>query len=473
MSHISVRPLSGDESELLESLLNLSISGLNQGIAKTSATTFENVTFGGGGGGGVTSVNSITGTVTITAGTGISISSVGQTITISSTADLSVTLADVSANSLTTPNSLYTMTSGVPVEFKRSGGSVVLHVDETNGFVGVGSGTGASTPTRDLIVSSATNGGIIQVQNSASGYTATDGFQFAINGSNNAGLWLYETGYMYFATSGVERWHIESTGHITAFADNTYDIGGSGATRPRTIYVGTQVQSPSFFVSSISYMSMGSVNAPILVLGAAQVELYPQASGRFNIYNGNESSSVGVDVTTDGTLFIKTGGNADTAIVKANQFTSTSLTAGRVTFAGTGGLLSDDADMTFATDTLTVTKIIGSTNITTPVVLNTNNAVTASSNAATVPVTSAVTTVTNDSAATLTITITTTNAINRQKLMVCILDFSAVAQTITWVNTENSTVSAPTTSNGSTTLPLTVAFMYNSATSKWRCVGSA
>lgn len=37
--------------------------------------------------------------------------------------------------------------------------------------------------------------------------------------------------------------------------------------------------------------------------------------------------------------------------------TLSSLTAGRVTFAGTSGLLSDDADFTFATDTLTVTKI--------------------------------------------------------------------------------------------------------------------
>ncbi len=106
-------------------------------------------------------------------------------------------------------------------------------------------------------------------------------------------------------------------------------------------------------------------------------------------------------------------------------------------------------------------------------VIQTNNAVAASSNAATVPVTSSVTTVTNDSAATLTITITTTSAVNRQKLIVCVLDSSASAQTISWVNTENSGVSVPTTSNGSTTLPLTVGFMYNNATSKWRCIGSA
>jgi hypothetical protein len=114
-----------------------------------------------------------------------------------------------------------------------------------------------------------------------------------------------------------------------------------------------------------------------------------------------------------------------------------------------------------------------STQLTVPQIINTSNAITASGNAATVPVTSKNNIVTNNSAATLTITLTTASAVNMQDVIVQILDFSAVAQTITWVNTENSTVTAPVTSNGSATLPLTVGFKYNSATSKWRCVASA
>ena len=113
------------------------------------------------------------------------------------------------------------------------------------------------------------------------------------------------------------------------------------------------------------------------------------------------------------------------------------------------------------------------TSLVAPQVLNTNNAITASGNAATVPVTSKINTVTNNSAATLTITMTTTSAIAGQLVIVRVLDFSGVAQTITWVNTEDSTVTAPTTSNGSTTLPLTVGFQYNSSTSKWRCIAKA
>lgn len=105
--------------------------------------------------------------------------------------------------------------------------------------------------------------------------------------------------------------------------------------------------------------------------------------------------------------------------------------------------------------------------------IDVNNAIAASGNAATVPVTFRLNTVTNNSAATLTITMTTASAVDGQMTIVRILDFSAVAQTITWVNTENSTITAPTTSNGSTTLFLTVGFIYNAGTSKWRCIASA
>ena len=99
-----------------------------------------------------------------------------------------------------------------------------------------------------------------------------------------------------------------------------------------------------------------------------------------------------------------------------------------------------------------------------------NNAVAASSNAATVPVTFWLTTVTNNAAASITITITTTNAVDGQQLIVRYYDHSAAAQTLAWTNTENSLVSVPTTSLGSTTLPTTVGFIFNTQTTKWRCV---
>jgi hypothetical protein len=66
----------------------------------------------------------------------------------------------------------------------------------------------------------------------------------------------------------------------------------------------------------------------------------------------------------------------------------------------------------------------------------------------------------------------TASAYDGQLSMVRIYDASAVAKGITWVNTENSTITPPATSNGSTTLPLTVGFQFNGATSLWRCIAS-
>ncbi len=139
---------------------------------------------------------------------------------------------------------------------------------------------------------------------------------------------------------------------------------------------------------------------------------------------------------------------------------------------------TDSTTMTFPSTSATIARTDAAQTFTgtqtySNAVIYTNNAITASGNAATVPVTARLNTVTNNSAATLTITMTTTSAVDGQMTIVRILDSSAAAQTITWVNTENSTISAPTTSNGSTTLPLTVGFMYNSATSKWRCLASS
>jgi hypothetical protein len=99
-------------------------------------------------------------------------------------------------------------------------------------------------------------------------------------------------------------------------------------------------------------------------------------------------------------------------------------------------------------------------------------AITVTSNAGTVPVTSTNSNFTNSSAATMAITMAVTGAVDGQISVVRVYDFSAVAETIGWTNTENSGASVPTTSNGSTTSPKTVTFQYNAATSKWRCIQS-
>lgn len=93
----------------------------------------------------------------ITVGTGLSF--VGGTL--SATGDLSVTLLDVSANSTTAPLSLYTMTSTIPVEFRRSMGGTALYIRETTGEVLIGQSTTGSS--RLTVVDTALNDGLMSI----------------------------------------------------------------------------------------------------------------------------------------------------------------------------------------------------------------------------------------------------------------------------------------------------------------------
>ena len=102
-----------------------------------------------------------------------------------------------------------------------------------------------------------------------------------------------------------------------------------------------------------------------------------------------------------------------------------------------------------------------------------NLATTATSNAATVNLAYKTNTITNNSAATLTITFPTAGAVDGMMRVVRIFPSSAVAQTLTLVNTENSTVTPPANTGASTTIPIQIGAIYNGATSKWTIIASA
>ena len=65
----------------------------------------------------------------------------------------------------------------------------------------------------------------------------------AANGSGTGRNMIIGTGgaagTLTFRTIGTSRWTVDASGHFVAATDNTYDIGASGATRPRSIYIGT------------------------------------------------------------------------------------------------------------------------------------------------------------------------------------------------------------------------------------------
>lgn len=89
---------------------------------------------------------------------------------------------------------------------------------------------------------------IVGVQNGAGaggalrvgdGTAALPSLNFA--GSTTTGLYQAAAGAIGFSAAAVGIWKIDGTG-LQAVTDNSFDIGATGATRPRTLYLGTSLQ---------------------------------------------------------------------------------------------------------------------------------------------------------------------------------------------------------------------------------------
>jgi hypothetical protein len=104
-----------------------------------------------------------------------------------------------------------------------------------------------------------------------------------------------------FSTS---RWEMLSAGHFVAVADNAYDIGASGTTRPRTGYFGTSVVTPTLSVSSgitnstgIAYAGASPVFTAELALLTAVGDSAYFTKAAANTYLAFRHSTGGGDIT--------------------------------------------------------------------------------------------------------------------------------------------------------------------------------
>ncbi len=87
-------------------------------------------------------------------------------------------------------------------------------------------------------------------------------------------------------TADTTRWQIGASGHLTAGADNTYDIGASGATRPRTGYFGTSVNVP--VLENAAVMTIGTTAAQVLILKTNSTNRWViNSTGNFNAWADN------------------------------------------------------------------------------------------------------------------------------------------------------------------------------------------
>jgi hypothetical protein len=154
-----------------------------------------------------------------------------------------------------------------------------------------------------------------------------------IGGGNVLGLGM--------APSGNFNWVINS-GHFLAGTDNTYDIGASGANRPRNVYVGTGVEAGVSFTAG-SRLGLASVS------GNAIVTTYNSSPLLIGYNNGTELVKVASSTSWmfTSTVLVQFGGTTSSfPALKRSSTTLQARLADDNAFAPIQGKLTTDTAFT-------------------------------------------------------------------------------------------------------------------------------
>jgi hypothetical protein len=99
---------------------------------------------------------------------------------------------------------------------------------------------------------------------------------------------LGQNGTIQLRTYNANRWQITSSGHLQAVADNAYDIGASGANRPRNIYTAGAV----FVRSASNWLDASGVNTVLAADGSGEVIVRTAGAQRWKVDNAGKFLAV-------------------------------------------------------------------------------------------------------------------------------------------------------------------------------------
>lgn len=176
----------------------------------------------------------------------------------------------------------------------------------------------------------------LSVQSVVAGTTNTAGAALTITGSQGTGTGVGGSITFQVAPAGgsgtaqnalTTAWNISGAGHFLAGSDNAYDIGASGATRPRRVYVGSDIRAPIvYFGAGLSNLSGASNNALLQDASGSNF------SGVFQF--GGTTSSFPALKRSSTTLQARLADDSGFASVQGKLTTDTAYTAGDPTTTG-------------------------------------------------------------------------------------------------------------------------------------------
>lgn len=115
--------------------------------------------------------------------------------------------------------------------------------------------------------------------------------------------------------SATTRWTINTSGHLVAASDNTLDIGASGATRPRTAYLGTSLIAPlvsnDAALSITTTASNGNITLDPHGTGIVALAADVTTTGKVTNYNGVATAGWGLpSIYANGRVTAQSAANA-------------------------------------------------------------------------------------------------------------------------------------------------------------------
>ena len=204
-------------------------------------------------------------------------------------------------NATATSFDLYVGADNTPA-FRSGTNPQTLHVYQTYT---------SSTSYERFAIQTETGGNVYIGTEKGSGGGTARPMAFMTNGSTrwtmSTGGNLNATGTMEINTTGACTFgQITSSGHHLFTADNTYDIGTSVATRPRTVYAGTSFVAPS--TGSFLFSGQGGFTGV--------------ADGQLDLLTSNGAAGVRWDYgNVDGTLIVRDrAGSATASFVQAGGY---------------------------------------------------------------------------------------------------------------------------------------------------------
>lgn len=212
------------------------------------------------------------------------------------------------------------------IDAKGSGTVTSVSVASANGFAG--SSSGGATPALTLSTTitgtlqgngTAISASKVTLTQPATGSTLTilDGKTLTVDktmeftAADDTGVYTFPTGTKTLLANDLS--NIGTAVANLIFTDNTYDIGASGATRPRTVYVATSVVSPVVNATTGVQINGGATSNTILkgngtnYVASSYTLADPGTSGNVLTSNGTNWTSVAPSSSFTGWKLISTG----------------------------------------------------------------------------------------------------------------------------------------------------------------------